>query len=400
MCRGYKGLSRPTHIPDPRGPIRVTHIIPDLDIGGAETALYMMLRQMDKREIDSCVVCLGDRGEIGRDIEVLGVPVYSLGMRSGIVSLPKIKKLISLLKEFRPDTIQGWMYHGNLVATFSSFFLYRGKPVLWNVRGPGTSLSRSFKKWSIYWLTGQCSRFPVKIINNSRASADTHERRLGYPHDRWVLIPNGFDTYVFKPDKAARDKLRILLNLPLKTTLIGHVARYDPMKDHPNFLAAASCLALDGADVHFVMIGPGVDQNNADLVNMVAKYGLEERVHFLGARRDIPLLAPGFDIGCSSSYGEGFPNVIGEMMSCGVPCVVTDVGDCAWMVGNTGKIVPARDSFRLAAALKELIDFGMEARFKLGAEARQRVIQNFSLDVVVKKYEQLYIQTYQENKVH
>jgi glycosyltransferase involved in cell wall biosynthesis len=339
-------------------------------------------------------------GEIGRDIDVLGVPVHTIGMRSGVSGLQKIRKLILLLNDLKPDIIQGWMYHGNLLATFASFFIHQRVPVLWNVRGPGIYLSRRFKKMSIYWLTSRFSRFPLKIINNSKASAEIHERMLNYPSDRWVIIPNGFDPDVFKPNSASRDKLRFSLDIAPTATLIGHVARYDPMKDHPIFLTAAARLVMGGANVHFVMIGPDVDQNNGELVQMISDLGLRERVHLFGARRDLPFLIPGFDIGCLSSYGEGFPNVIGEMMSSGVPCVVTDVGDCAELVGDTGKIVPSRDHVSLAAALKEMVDLGMEARRNLGIEARQRVIQKFSLKTVVKQYEQLYLQISEEYREH
>ena len=387
-------------MPGSFGPVRVIHIIPDLEIGGAETALYMLLSLLDRNGIEPSVVCLGDMGEIGRDIDALGVPVHTIGMRSGVSSLKKIRKLILLLNGLKPDIIQGWMYHGNLLATFASFFIHRRIPVLWNVRGPGTYLSRRFKNMSIYWLTSCFSRFPLRIINNSKASAETHERMLNYPSDRWVIIPNGFDTEVFKPNSASRDKLRFSLNLAPTATLIGHVARYDPMKDHSIFLTAAARLLMDGADVQFVMIGPDVDQNNGELVQMIRELGLWERVHLFGARRDLPFLMPGFDIGCLSSYGEGFPNVIGEMMSCGVPCVVTDVGDCAEMVGDTGKIVPSRDHVCLAAALKEMVDLGMEERCNLGIEARQRVIQKFSLEAVVRQYEQLYLQVSDEYGEH
>lgn len=379
--------------PDVQAPVRVAHVIPGLQVGGAETALYKLLSREHRSKVASTVICLGDRGEIGAAIEAAGVPVRYLGMGAGAMSMVKMGKLIALLRGLRPEVIQGWMYHGNLVATLSSSLLPQRPAVLWNVRGPGTDLSRRVGRRLVYWLTGRLSRTPTKIVNNSSASMRMHERLLRYPADRWVFIPNGFDMDTFKPDDNAPAAVRALLNIPSSAPLIGLVARYDPMKDHANFLTAAAELIRDGRNVHFVLIGGGVDEDNGDLVRMIGSCGLEGRVHLLGTRRDVCSLMPGFDIGSLCSYGEGFPNVVGEWMSCGVPCVVTDVGESAAIVGDTGRIVPPRDSRALAQAWRSLLDIPAEARRTLGRTARRRIEDRYSLETVTLQYERLYRQT-------
>jgi glycosyltransferase involved in cell wall biosynthesis len=105
----------------------------------------------------------------------------------------------------------------------------------------------------------------------------------------------------------------------------------------------------------------------------------------------MPRLAAALDVfSLSSSYGESFPNVIGEAMACGVPCVVTDVGDAAWILGNTGRVVPPRDPRALADAWREMIDLGPGGRLALGREARSRVIERFTVESVVARYDAVY----------
>jgi glycosyltransferase involved in cell wall biosynthesis len=163
------------------------------------------------------------------------------------------------------------------------------------------------------------------------------------------------------------------------------------MKDHTNFLHAAALLLKSYPDVHFVLVGREVHTENKVLKNLIQDLGISQHIHLLGERRDMNRLTAALDIACSASaYGEGFPNVIGEAMSCGVPCAVTDVGDSGWIVGNTGRVVPPRSPEALAHAWKELIVLGSEGREILGKAARARIIECFSLDSVVHQYESLY----------
>ena len=163
------------------------------------------------------------------------------------------------------------------------------------------------------------------------------------------------------------------------------------MKDHANFLRAAALLSKKHKDAQFVLIGRGVDYENRVLRRSIENLGLTDRTHLLGERHDMPRLAAALDIfSLSSAYGESFPNVIGEAMACEVACVVTDVGDAHWIVGDAGRVVPPRDSRALAEAWEHMIELGAEGRTAIGRAARARVIERFTLKSVVSRYETLY----------
>jgi glycosyltransferase involved in cell wall biosynthesis len=204
------------------------------------------------------------------------------------------------------------------------------------------------------------------------------------------LIPNGFDPESFRPDPAARLAVRRELGLTEDAVIIGLVARWDPLKGHSTFVEAASLLAREYDHIYFVLIGRGMEWDTRGLAALVNAAGLQDRVMLLGERDDMPRLNAAFDIACSSSITEGFPNAIGEAMACGVPCVVTDVGDAAAIVGDTGRAVPAGDAIAFAMACKELITLGPDGRRDLGRKGRARVTEKYELKAVVKMYEDLY----------
>ncbi len=371
--------------------ICIAHIITGLDSGGAEAMLYKLLSRMDKEVFGLMVVSLMDHSTYGEKIESLGVKVYSLGMKRGRFSIIGFCRLVKLLRNSKPNLLQGWMYHGNLAAQLVCAFIPSHAPVLWNIRQSLYSLAYEKKGTAIVIrICRYLTRFPKRIVYNSKTSAEQHEY-LGYRGDKRIIIPNGFDVNLFAPSIESGKAIRAELDVSSDALLIGLIGRYHPMKDHTNFLQAASLLLKHYSNVCFVLAGTLVDKYNKKLQQEINDLDISSKVYLLGERTDMPRLTASFDIASSSSsYGEGFPNVIGEAMSCGVPCVVTDVGDSAWIVGDTGIVVPPRDPVALANGWRKLIELGYEKRLALGMMARQRIIENFSLDDVVKKYEMLY----------
>jgi glycosyltransferase involved in cell wall biosynthesis len=170
------------------------------------------------------------------------------------------------------------------------------------------------------------------------------------------------------------------------------------MKDHANFLRAAAILTRSHPGIYYFLVGAQVDCHNAELNALISELGLRRNVRLLGRRHDMDKVSAALDVACSSSaYGEGFPNVIGEAMSCAVPCVVTDVGDSARIVADTGRVVPPEAPIALATALRDLVEGSAQTRCALGVRARERIVQHFSLDAITQQYEELYTHIYGEN---
>ncbi len=371
-------------------PIRIFHLITGLNTGGAEFSLYRLLAGMDRRLFESQVVSMIPVGPVGERIRLQGIPVRSLDLPPGRATRLALYRLGGWLRQEKPDILQTWMYHADLLGLLAARIAGLNT-VVWNVRNSGMDASQYRPLLRIVvrlcaWLSGR----PQVVISNSKAGREFHTR-LGYHPRRWLVIPNGIDLAAFKPDPRARTGLRRELGLEPGAILIGQVARYHPMKSQADFLRAAGRLARDGIQAHYVMAGDGVATGNSILAETIRQEGLEGRVHLLGRRDDIAFVEAGLDILASASmFGEGFPNVVAEAMACGVPCVVTDVGDSAYLVGETGIVVPRGNPARLAAAWKDLVAAGPEKRTEIGAAGRRRVAERFSLDKTVLAYQDLY----------
>lgn len=205
-----------------------------------------------------------------------------------------------------------------------------------------------------------------------------------------VVVPNGFELSQFKPDLDARFRVRAELGITDQTPLVGLIGRFDPQKNHAGFFEAAGVLHRHIPQVHFVLAGQGVDVSNAALMQTITQAGVLANTHLLGLRNDIPALMATLDVLASSSYGEAFPNVLGEAMACGVPCAVTDVGDSAYIVGDTGRVVESGDMHGLAAALEELLALPLPEKAALSERARARVAEHFEIGAIVRRYEDFY----------
>jgi glycosyltransferase involved in cell wall biosynthesis len=372
--------------------MKIIHIITGLSTGGAEMMLYQMLTKTDQARYNPSVISLIDRGTLGDRIEALGIPIYTIGMEPGKIPTPNIIwKLVNTVRQIQPDLIQGWMPHGNLAAQIAAIFASRKIPVLWDIQSSLYSLALEKKLTGIVLKIGAyLSRLTYKIVYVSKVAQAQHEA-LGFATDKSCFIPNGIDVNLFVPSREAKVKFRQELGLPETSFLIGLICRYHPQKDHPNFIKAAALLLKNKPDIHFIMVGSEVDSQNPDLHKLIQELGITSQIHLLGERKDISYIAAALDIaGSASAFGEASPLIVAESMSAGVPCVVTDVGDSGWMVGDTGRVVPPKDPQALANAWQELIDLEAGEREALGKLARSRVIECFSLDSVVANYEQLY----------
>lgn len=362
--------------------MKILHVITGLGVGGAEKMLLNLLGGMDRARYDTGVVSLMDRGELGAQILALGYPLYTLNIRRGLPGPAALSRLRAAVRAFSPDLIQGWMYHGNLAATAAAQCAPGRPPVVWGIHhslydiGSEKPLTRFLVR-----LSAKLSGLPAAVAHVSRAGARQHET-LGFDAAKTRILPNGFDCLRFAPAESPSGNADGILR-------IGLAARYHPMKDHANFLRAAAILSAR-VPARFLLAGLGMDAGNAELNRSIEALGLTERVELRGPVADMPAFYRELDILASSSWSEAFPSVLGEAMACGIPCAATDVGDSRTIVDTTGRIVPPRDPQALAAAWLELAELGAERRRALGAEARARILAEFSLPTAIGRYEALY----------
>lgn len=369
---------------------RVEHIITGLGIGGAELMLSHLARGGTRFE--HSVTALSATSRIAKDLVAEGVAVTHLGMKKNLMVPTNTLQLSNRLKKRPPQLVQTWLYHADLVGGLAA--RRAGVPVVWNLRQ--TDVGPRGQKFTTSLVVRLCAllsrSIPVKIVCGSNAAREAH-RKMGFDERRMEVISNGVDTGEFKPDPPARAWVRRELGLNDDTPLVGRVGRYHPQKDYRCFVEAARVISDAVPEAHFLLVGEHVDWRNSELVAWIEQSGLNTRFHLLGARRDIPELMAALDVFVSSSvYGEGFPNVIAEAMACEVPCVATDTGDSAEIIGRADRIVPPGDPQRLAQATIEVLSGEPAMRRREGAQGRQRVTARFALDAMINSYETLYEQ--------
>lgn len=371
--------------------MRIAFVITNLTVGGAEAMLLKLLQHMDRSQIEPVVISLIGRGEIGPRIAELGIPVHELGMSRGVPNPAMLLKLAGLLYRVKPDIVHTWMYHADLVGGLAAR-LARCPHLVWGLHH--SNLSPSQNKRSTLWVVKACaflSRWIPEQITSCAYRAKVVHAEAGYANHKIHVIPNGFEMDRFQPDDGARDSVRAELQLGRAAALVGMIGRYDPQKNHAGFIKAALRMHASRPDVHFIMAGTGVDPDNSALNASLALHpALRSRMHLLGRREDMPRLMASLDVLASPSNGEAFPMVVGEAMACGVPCVVTDVGDSAVIVGSTGRVVPAGSMDELANEVMDLLTLSPVERALLSQQARARIAAEYEIAHVARLYQMFY----------
>jgi glycosyltransferase involved in cell wall biosynthesis len=337
------------------------------------------------------VVSLADEGCYGERLRASGVAVTSLKIRSALSSLLALIRLITLLRRLRPDVAQTWMYHADLLGGVAAR-VARVSRLVWGLRQsapPDWTVNRVTSV--IAWLCARLSSWlPDQIVSCSYRAAEAHSA-FGYDPQRMTVLPNGFDLEKYRPDPQARFAIRGELGLANDSRVFGTVARVHPMKDHHNLLTAFGIVRKSQPDCRLVLCGTNAEAENVELLKLVRMLNLGESVLLLGQRQDVWRIMNGIDIHVlSSAHSEGFPNVIGEAMASGTPCVATDVGDCREVLGDTGWLVPPRDSAALARAMIEAISEPAAQRASRAVRCRQRISAQFEIGAVSRRFEALW----------
>ncbi|MCH9052861.1 MAG: glycosyltransferase [Proteobacteria bacterium] len=374
--------------------LKILHVITGLSTGGAEMMLFKLLSRLVREDVGNEVISLTGIGPVGERIADLGIEVHALGIGRALPSPPRIFSLARMMRESQPDIVHAWMYHANLLAGLAAK-IARSPPVIWGIRQ--SNLDPRLSKRSTLLTASLCARLsarlPARILCCSTVARDVHVAQ-GYAPEKMAVIPNGFDLERFRPDGEARIAVRRELGIGLEAPLIGLVARFDPQKDHRSFIRAAARLLESGAGAHFLLCGEGIDADNRELGGWIEAAGIGANCHLLGLRDDMAAITAALDIAVSSSaFGEGFSNAVAEAMACGVPCVVTDVGDSGLMVEDTGRVVAPKDAEALGDAMAGLLAIGAERRAELGRAARRRVEENYSLADIAARHLAFYRET-------
>jgi len=362
----------------------VLHIITGLSDGGAEAALHRLCTHNVKDRHH--VISLMDAGKYGPLLLDQGVAVTCLNMPKGRVTMSGLWRLYRLVGEQKPDVVQTWMYHADLLGGLAAW-LAGHRNVVWGIHHTTLIPGRSRRSTiAVARLCAWISRLvPHRILCCAEEAIKVHTA-LGYDANRMVFVPNGYDLTAFRPDAPSGSSVRSELELG-SGPIIGFVARYDFLKDHENLFQALSLLKAADLRPTCLLVGTGLEQGNAALAKRIGHFGLSDQIRLLGRRSDVPRVMNALDLHVMSSVSEAFPNVLAEAMACGTPCVSTDVGDAAAIVGDTGWIVPPRapqalaNAIALALKARERADWGERK-----AKARHHIETRFSIAQMVENY--------------
>ena len=370
--------------------MKIFHIIVGLNVGGAE---LMLKRLVESHFGNSCyghsIISLTTLGAVGAQLKTLGFDVHYLNMRS-LFDIPRIIwQLVRMIKNDRPDIVQTWMYHADLLGGIAAR-LAGNRNIIWGIRTTdvqaGGKRATTLVRKVCAWLSG---KIPHTIVCAADASRRAHIA-VGYDATRMTVVPNGFDLTRLVATPEQRVGLRQMCGFDDTHVVVGTLGRFNPAKDHANFVRAAGLVAQRHPEVRFLMVGRELTSDNAVLMHWIEQTGCADRFVLLGERADVAVCLSAMDVFGLSSRTEGFPNVVGEAMAMGVPCVVTDVGDAAMLVADTGVVVPKEDSSALALGLGQLLTLEADVLHAQGQMARQRIVAEFTIMRARDRFEAVY----------
>jgi glycosyltransferase involved in cell wall biosynthesis len=373
--------------------MKVLHIITHLDQGGAEAVLYRLI-EATHQKINHSVVSLHGAGVYGSKLRDIGVNVEILDMPRGRLKFTGLWRLRKIILGYSPDIIHTKLYHADLVGGLVAL-LSGAPPVIWTVNS--SDLGKLRNSWKTRFIRRICAILSYGIPSAIIADANNTKRvnvSLGYSLKKFFVINNGIDLSSFFPDQRARQRLRHEFQIQEDMVLLGFIARWDPLKDHSNLLQALSIIKKNNRKFACMLVGNNMTSKNAVLMELIHKNELDDHIILPGPRSDIPAIMNALDLHVLSSFSESMPLAIIEAMACGTPCVVTDVGDAALVVGDTGWVVPPKEPNALAAGIEMGIGtLKKNGKDELGQRCRRVIEEKYSLEVMVDSYLKLWKKT-------
>jgi glycosyltransferase involved in cell wall biosynthesis len=365
----------------------VLHVITGLAVGGAEMALYRLILAFRGSQYRHTVIVLSPGGGMYSRFVASGITLIVLDVRRAPIG--DLVRMVRLMRTMRPDIVQTWLYHADFLGGLAAR-LAGNRNVIWGIRTTDVDGGCARSTALVRHLCALLSRWvPHTIVCVAEAARRSHAL-LGYDANRMVVVGNGFDLSAFTPGHGERAALRAYCGFAADDIVLGTLGRFNLDKDYPNFIKAAGQLARRYPQLRFLMIGKNLDAANAELSRWIAATGYAKRFVLLGERADIAICLSAMDIFCLSSRTEAFPNVVGEAMAMGLPCVATDVGDVAVLMANTGVLVPRANPDALAQGVAGLVALDPAHRRQIGQQARARIGAKFTMGCVRARFEHIY----------
>ena len=367
---------------------QVMHVISGLHVGGAETMLYRLLSQSSLQK-NSVVISLSSGGELTEKIRQLGVEVIELPRGSLFSTLKRLAEQVQL---YKPNVLQSWLYRADLLT---SWVAWRARiPLIWNVRQ--TEVAMVAQQSHIWWaqrMAVYVSKWlPKKIIYCAQAAKNSHEH-IGYKQSKGMVINNGVDTQHFSMDESLRRAQRQDLGVLNDEMLVGMVGRFDPLKNHARFLRVLRDVIKQcpKQTVKGVLVGRGINIENDELMELIQRYDLVGKIELIEEVDNIQPLYCALDVHVLTSDSEGWPNVLAEAMSVGLPCVATDVGDVSGILSDRSEVINRNNETQIAKKVVEFVQLPKSERWKIGKLNREKIQQNSSLQSAVERYDDLYL---------
>lgn len=369
----------------------IVHVIIGLNVGGAELMLQrLVINSNEKNKFEHSVISLTDLGSIGPQLQMTGIKVYSLGMHS-LPSIPLVFfKLIKLLKKLKPDVVQTWMYHADFLGGLAAKSLGT-KNIIWGIRT--TDVAQSASRQTVY-LSKLCAMLsyiiPTKIVCVAEKSKEYHIR-IGYDESKFKVIPNGFDLskFYFNPTTRALNREKLRINE--EELVIGHIGRFNNVKNHLGFIEACFILFDKGYTFKVIMAGKDVTLDNPTIAQLFINNNYSQFFHFLGEISDTPSFFCSIDVFCLCSYSEGFPNVLGEAMACENVCLSTDAGDAYIIMAPYGIQIKSTCSDDIAFAIESKVLTTCKSQLEtIGKLNRKKIKEYYSMRLIIKHFESLY----------
>jgi len=375
--------------PKPR-PITVAYVVYNFHIGGLERCIARLSNHLDRGRFRPMIICLGVNGTAEQWLEVDDVEIVELHKKPSN-DLSAVVRLARTLRSHSVDVVHSHNW-GTLVETVLARKMARTPVHVHAERG--MELAAMQTSGLRKQLRGRVTRWALERSDHVVAVAEAVRsqvlHRCGGLKKTIEVIPNGVSRPPLDSQGPSRHEIRQQLGLSPEAVVMGSVGRLAPVKDFDNAIAATAQLVKAGKDAHLLLVGDGPLQT--DLAAKADSLGITNHVHLVGRRDDVGNWLAAMDIYVNCSVNEGMSQSILEAMSTGLPLVVTDVGDNGVLVGGAtpvGLIVPARDTTALAGAFDQLIG-DAEQRHSLGKLAEKRHRELYSLESLVRRYEDLY----------